>query len=63
MNIEFSARAKKQLERLSPQIRKKAQKQFHLLLTDHRHPSLKTHKKAQSEQFEGRNEKDFSRRK
>lgn len=54
MNIDFTDKAKKDLERLPSHIKRKAQKKFHLLLTDYRHPSLRTRKKTASEQYEGR---------
>ena len=54
MKIVFSKNAEKSYSKLSLSIKKKADKQFALLLSNHRHPSLRTRKMADSEIFEAR---------
>lgn len=54
MIIYFTNHAKKQLKRLPNNIKKKLQKQLHLLKDNINHPSLRFRKKANSKQYEGR---------
>lgn len=52
--IKFTDHAKKQLKKLPKNIKKKLQKQLHLLKDNIKHPSLHLRKKANSDQYEGR---------
>lgn len=54
MNIVVSPNAKKQLVKLPKNIQKKTLKQFHFLIDDYRHPSLKTSKMKGRGVFEAR---------
>lgn len=54
MNIDISDRAKRQIKKLPPTIRKKTLKSFSLLQTDYRHPSLRSRKMSGSLYFEAR---------
>jgi len=54
MNIVVSPQAQKQLTKLPKNIQDKTLKQFHFLITDYRHPSLKTSKMKGREVFEAR---------
>lgn len=54
MKLEITARAEKSLRKLPLFIQKKAKKQFHILLLDHRHPSLWVKRMGGSDSFEGR---------
>ena len=52
MNIEISNTAKKQLKKLPKPIQKKTHKAFNFLLNNYRHPSLRTKKKTNQNEFE-----------
>lgn len=54
MKLVFSKNAQKSYTDLPLNIQKKADKQFALLLSNHRHPSLRTRKMGGSEIFEAR---------
>ena len=54
MKIVFSKNAEKSYGRLPPNIQKKADKQFALLLSNYRHPSLRTRKMGVTNRFEAR---------
>ena len=54
MNLNFSQRALQSYKRLPLTIQKKADKQFNLLLTNYRHPSLRTSKMSGVGYFEAR---------
>lgn len=44
MNVRLARRAAQDFDKLSPQLRRRTQKQFHFLAGDLRHPSLNTKK-------------------
>ena len=54
MNLSFSKKAERGYQKLPPQIQKKSDKQFSLLLTNYRHPSLRSRKMGGSAVYEGR---------
>ena len=54
MNVVFSKNAEKSYSNLPLNIQKKADKQFALLLSNYRHPSLRTRKMGSGEIFEAR---------
>ncbi len=54
MKVVFSKNAEKSYSNLPLNIQKKADKQFALLLSNYRHPSLRTRKMGGSEVFEAR---------
>jgi len=54
MNLVVSPRARKQLSGLPKSIQKKAKRQFTILVSNYRHPSLRTRKMQGSEVFEAR---------
>lgn len=54
MKIVFSKNAEKSYSKLTSNIQKKADKQFILLLSNYRHPSLRTRKMGGVDQFEAR---------
>lgn len=54
MKVVFSKHAEKSYSNLPLKIQKKADKQFLLLLSNHRHPSLRTRKMGGGEVFEAR---------
>ncbi len=54
MKILVSKRAEKSLKTLPLSIRKKTQKQFSILLTNYRHPSLRTRKMGSIDRYEAR---------
>ena len=57
MNIKFTNKAEKQYAKLPKNLKEKARKQFHFLLDDYRHHSLRTRKMAGSLYFEARIDK------
>lgn len=60
MRIKITGKAIKQYRALSPTLQKKADKQFALLLTDFRHPSLNTKKYQGIEDlWQGRIDKSY----
>ncbi len=54
MNLTIAPEAAEQLSKLPKDIQKKANKQFTFLLTNYRHPSLRTRKMGGGNIFEGR---------
>lgn len=54
MNFNISDRAKRQIKKLPPTIRKKIFKSFSLLQTNYRHPSLRSKKMSGFSYFEAR---------
>ncbi len=54
MNLVVSPRAQKQLSNLSKPIQKKTKRQFKFLVSDYRHPSLRSRKMQGSGVFEAR---------
>lgn len=54
MNITVTPEAKKRLSKLPLNIQKKAEKQFTLLISDYRYPSLHTRKLGGGDVFEAR---------
>lgn len=53
-NLEISDRAKKQIKRFPPQLKKRAQKSFQQLLSDPNYPGLHRKKLTGSTLFEAR---------
>ena len=54
MSLVISPKAQKQLSNLPKAIQKKAKRQFNLLLSNYRHPSLRARKMQGIGVFEGR---------
>lgn len=54
MRLVIAPQARRQLAKLPKSIQKKAWRQFNFLLTDHRHPSLRTKKMGGRDSFEAR---------
>lgn len=54
MTVKFTAAAEKNYSRLPLNIQKKVDKQITLLISDYRHPSLRTRKMGDSGDFEAR---------
>ncbi len=54
MNLVISPRARKQLSKHPKSIQAKAKRQFHFLLVNYRHPSLRTRKMSDGKMFEAR---------
>ncbi len=54
MTLRFSKNFPKQYRKLSLPIQKKADRQFEILQTDFRHPSLRSRKKSGSDIYEAR---------
>lgn len=54
MNLNISDRASEQLAKLPVSIRKKANKNFNLLINNYRHPSLRSRKMAGTPYYEAR---------
>lgn len=54
MRLNISPRARKQLSKLPKNIQKKTKRQLEFLLTNYRHPSLRTRKMGGSSNFEAR---------
>lgn len=54
MQVSFTLRAEKNYKKLSPFIKKKADKQLLLLTVDPRHPSLRVKKQTSIDRFEAR---------
>lgn len=52
MNLVVSPRARKQLSRFPKNIQAKAKRQFQSLLSNYRHPSLRTRKMSGTNVFE-----------
>lgn len=54
MNLVISPRARKQLSKFPKNIQAKVNRQFHFLLVNYRHPSLRARKMGSSKMFESR---------
>lgn len=54
MNLIITPQAGKTLSRLPKTIQKKTQRQFNFLLSNYRHPSLRSRKMAGTQVFEAR---------
>lgn len=54
MILKFTKQAEKSYQKLPINIQKKGNKQFAFLLSDYRHPSLRTRKMSGENKFEGR---------
>ena len=54
MTVKFTKAAEEDYKKLPLNIQKKADKQFIFLLTNYRHPSLRTRKMGDKGLFEGR---------
>lgn len=54
MSIKLTKQAEKDYQKLPLAIQKKADKQFTFLISDYRHPSLKSRKKGGENKFEAR---------
>ncbi len=54
MIVKFTKTAEKDYQKLPFNVQKKADKQFTLLLSNYRHPSLRTRKMGGGDIFEGR---------
>jgi mRNA-degrading endonuclease RelE of RelBE toxin-antitoxin system len=54
MTINFTRKAEKQFSKLPKYLKKKAKKQFHFLLDDYYHPSLRTKRMMGQNKFEAR---------
>ena len=52
--IKFAAKAEKQARKLPVSVLKKLRKKLQILIKAQNHPSLNFHKKASSDQYEGR---------
>lgn len=54
MILVVSPQARKQIKKLPSNIQKKTKKQFYLLLSNYRHPSLRTSKMSSKNTYEAR---------
>lgn len=54
MNIKFTKQAEKNYQKLPSPLQKKADRQFAFLVTDYRHPSLRSRKKGGENKYEAR---------
>ena len=59
MILKFAKSAEKNYKKLSLNIQKKADKQFELLLTNYRHPSLRSRKMGKGDVFEARIDRHY----
>ncbi|HBQ50742.1 TPA: hypothetical protein DD690_02035 [Candidatus Daviesbacteria bacterium] len=59
MILKFAKSAEKNYRKLSLNIQKKADKQFELLLTNYRHPSLRSRKMGKGDVFEARIDRHY----
>lgn len=60
MDLEFSARARKNLDSLEPQTKAQARKQLALLLNNIRHPSIRAKKYDEANDiWQGRVNRDY----
>ncbi len=59
MKVVFSKSAEKSYGKLPASIQKKADKQFALLLSNYRHPSLRTRKMGGVDRFEARVDRHY----
>lgn len=59
MKIQFTKKAQKQFVKLPEAIKKKARKQFHFLLDNHNHPSLRARRMLGVGTFEARIDKGY----
>jgi mRNA-degrading endonuclease RelE of RelBE toxin-antitoxin system len=59
MRLNFSRQAEKQFRKLPDYLKKKARKQFHFLLDDYRHPSLRTKRMEGLTRFEARIDRHY----
>lgn len=59
MILKFAKSAEKNYGKLALSIQKKADKQFGLLLTNYRHPSLRSRKMGKRDVFEARIDRHF----
>lgn len=54
MSLKFTRKSQKQFTKLPKYLKKKARKQFHFLLDDYHHASLRTRKMGGTDIFEAR---------
>ena len=59
MKISFTKQAESSYSKLPLQIQKKVDKQMMLLISNYRHPSLRTRKMGGEDHFEGRVDKKY----
>ena len=59
MNIQFTKKAQKQFKKLPANLKEKTRKQFHFLLDNPDHPSLRLKKMGGLERFEARIDRQY----